>query len=199
MRKPPLRNWTGNADTNDPLITEAAPPAKVDLLRAADNFPIAAAMSYACPALIYNGHDTTDTNGLSTEARRFWLVTGPAVKHARAIVTRCGVTSTTSVAQQTATTIDTTTTSTVGSYTTSTVEFNATIAGPVQMGDFGTDPGIIKTIVSGDEINASPSAAISRQLHLQEATKPKLEEFEVAYSVGFGLVPTVRSGDLESI
>jgi len=199
MRKPPWRNWTNNADANDAMISEATTPAKVELLRAADNYPLAAAMTYACPALIYNGHDATETNGLATEARRFWLVTGPALVNARAIVTRCGVTSTTVVAQQDATTIDTTTTSTVGSYTTSTVEFNATIAGPVQMGDIGTDPGLWKTIVSGDEINASPSAAISRQMHLQEDTKPSLEQFEIVNSVGFGLVPTVRSEDLESI
>jgi hypothetical protein len=193
-----MRNWTGAVNTTE-MLTEPTPPALVDTLLAAIEWPVTVALTQCQPALCYDGNST----GLTT--RHFALMAPVGVLAGRAWITRCG--DDVDGAQQVASTIENTTSvdpNGVGDGTAA-AEDIITVPGPVlgssQYLDIASTPGAVVIVQTGDTNEPSPPApdSIDRMLELNEALASQLEEFSVLWSAGFGLQVAIRTGDLSTL
>ena len=189
-----MRNWTGQIDTGEAYIQDATPPARMEYLIGADATVLAAGMTYAQPALMFEGFST------NRETHRVLLVTPPAAKQARAYITQFGALD---GAPQTDTTIDTTSSGSLGTTYDLAVDLDTITVPSEAVGTavYGDTSGLAQSRVylSGDLIDNSPAATANRQIELAEDMVRQLEVVEVRYCSGFGLRVTVRSADLEAV
>lgn len=196
MRKAALREWFGSVDPTDDMLKTVAPPALVADLVAADQHVIAAASTpYCFPALMYDGTST------GNETRRFATVVPIAMKRSRAWVTRSGQASGSGGAALPASTIETTTSGGIGGAAADKITTNPPLTGTAGYLDVGfTSPQTVVAILTGDDDTTTPAgAAKDRMVQLPEDKANAVEEFEVYLSDGFGLMPSERTSNLETL
>ena len=194
-----IRDWTNTVDTSTEIVSDAVAPALLDFLLSAAWYPIQVGMTYAQPALMFDGTDNTAASGTSLEARRIAIMAPPAVLNARAWIVRCGDDDQTVGVVQTATTIETTSSGGIGGAAADVITVVSKVYGADGYFDTETEPVGVVMWQTADSVENSPGATQDRQIELPEALAPAVEQIEIEYCNGFGLLVTTRTGDLDTL
>lgn len=199
MRPVPHKDWTGAVDASKDLLEAVHPPALIDTLSIADEYPVAVACTYSGCARMFVGNDTTSTNGMTLDTRRFWTVTGVGVVQGRMYVTTSSSGPDQGGAQGTDITIETTSGGGVPSaaaYVITTPSQSYGTAGYMDVGSISNQALHYQT---GDTIDNTPGATMDRMLELAEALAPALEEVEITNVCGCSIAGVVWSKDMDAL
>jgi len=194
MRKPPhIAAWPSTAPT---IIDTPTAPALVEFLAAADSYVMAGLGCYAQPALMFDGTSA----GLAL--RRVALIVPPYSERMRAWVTRAGgVVDWVNPSSQSDTTISAESSTAGGTLPATAAEVITTPPGIVGASAYLGTAAPWQSVITrtGDEDDATPSAAKDRLLEMTGALTPTVELMEIGAAQGFGLAVVRRSKDLETL
>lgn len=194
MRKPPhIAAWPSTAPT---IIDTPTAPALVEFLAAADSYVMAGLGCYAQPALMFDGTSA----GLAL--RRVALIVPPYSERMRAWVTRAGgVVDWVNTLNQSDTTISAESSTAGGTLPATAAEVITTPPGIAGSSAYLGTAAPWQSVITrtGDEDDATPSAAKDRLLEMTGALTPTVELMEIGAAQGFGLSVVRRSKDLETL